>query len=315
MSKNKPPGLREDLFYRFTEFEPEERAKVNTETRTVPLTFSSESVVRRWWGYEVLSHKPECVMKGRASSVLFNHNPDNIVGPFSGERYENGKGFGIAGFDETPEGDIRMKQVQSGSLRGVSSGYLVEKFRKLLPGEEFEVSTRTIVGTQDMPTYVAVRWAPVEVTLTPIPADPAAHIGRSLDGIEIEASPAPNAEPDHTTSGGETTMNEEEKRQAAIDEALKRFSSDQTARFRKLLDRSAALGMEGLCFRLISEGKTDDEITDELFREVAKGRGKPQDGGSDDDAVGSGTRTVKVDQITDDVFARAFTDPVFMVIE
>src|SRR5688500_11790515 len=59
------------------------RDAVDTEARTVELAMSSETVVERWFGFEVLSHEPGAVRLGRLVNrgpVLMDHNIRDQVG-------------------------------------------------------------------------------------------------------------------------------------------------------------------------------------------------------------------------------------------
>lgn len=201
------------LFYRATTLRKED-----AKDGRLSFTFSSEARVERWYGGEILLHGPDNVMLGRLNSigaVLFNHNPDAIVGAVqSAEIGADRKGHAVAKFDDTPEGKVAQTRVESGSLRGVSVGYLIHKFRDVHKGEEYE----GIKG----PCMVATKWEPIEVSLTPIPAD--SHVGvgrdatRSLDGIEIEASP----------SAMEKAMNEQ-IRQYLVSRGLPANATDEQA--------------------------------------------------------------------------------------
>lgn len=301
--------MKNDLFYRMVEIDDGERA-VDSEKRTVSLSFSSETDVARWFGTEILSHKPGAMIKDRLGTLLFAHNRERIIGPVSNVRVEGGKGRAAVGFDETEEGNLAMARVNSGSLRTTSVGYQVHKFRKLAAGEEYQLASRTVKGgPDDYPTYIAEKWSPIEISLEPTPADPSVGIGRcatrSLDGIEIES---PAAEPE-SRSGGKETMDEKEL-QTRVDEALAKQTEASRTAMKKVFDRAAAAGQEGLAFRLYAEGKTEDEITDAIIAAQAKERGKPGDGGEQE-----GEKRAALDKIEDDALVRGLTNPDLMVID
>jgi hypothetical protein len=303
--------MKDDLFYRNNELE--ERA-VDVEKRSIKLSFSSEADVARWFGTEILSHKPGAMVKERLGTLLFAHNRERIVGPLSNVRVEGGKGHATAGFDETDEGNLALARVNSGSLRTTSVGYQVHKYRKLMPDEEYELASRTVKGgPENNPTYIAERWSPVEVSLEPTPADPSVGIGRcatrSLEGIEIEETRTEtHTEADSQNLDGGKDMDPKEL-QRQIDEAVNARSAEARETMKKVFDRAAAAGQEALAFRMMTEGKTPDEITDAIIAEVAKERGKPADSGE----LQTETRTL--DKIDDDTFMRAITNPDMMVID
>lgn len=181
--------MKEDLFYRSFELD---RKLVDEKNRTVPVSFSSEKPVKRWFGDEYLLHSKGAVDLSRLKqmgTVLLNHDPSRIVGPLTGAKIEDSRGVAVAGFDDDEIGNMAIGKVKSGSLRGVSVGYRVIKFRDVMRDEEYELPDgRKIKG----PAMVATRWVPFEVTLTPIPADSSVGVGRaltrSLDGIQIETA-------------------------------------------------------------------------------------------------------------------------------
>lgn len=337
-----------DLFYRHLEMD--ERA-LNEEERSVELSFSSENPLQRWSFIEVLSHHAGHVNLGRISTLLMNHDPDRIVGPVRSKKIENGRGVAVAGFDETDEGELRMKQVKSKSLKGVSISYLTHKFKKLAPDEEWTASDgRVIKGTsEDNPTYIAIKWSPIEISLTPIPADASVGVGRELTRqqieqqieieqqkqteTEIEKQQQPETEtetqqqPEKKQTEQETEQQIEtgtrapitgvEKEKGGVDmekalkEALDKRDQEHREGLKKLFDRAAAIGQEALVFRLIAEGKDEQAITDALFVEVGKQRGKSADAGEGQ----HGAAEPKLDGINDATFARGLTHPAYVTFE
>ncbi len=182
------------MFFRTAEVH---RETLNEETRELALSFSSEYPVQRWFGAEILLHGKENVDLSRLlkrGAVLMNHRPDIIVGPVKSAEINEAKrrGEALIGFDDDAEGEHALIKVKSGSLRGVSVAYAISKFREVKGGEEWvSPSGQKFTG----PVYLATRWAPYEISLTPIPADPTVGVGRgreairSLEGIEIERLP------------------------------------------------------------------------------------------------------------------------------
>jgi hypothetical protein len=309
---------KNDLFYRSFELPEDDVRAVTVEDRKVPISFSSEMPVQRWYGIEILSHNEGAIVRGKANATLFNHNPDRIVGAFRETGYDDGVGRGEVAFDETDEGELAMKRVQSRSLRGVSVGYFVQRFHKLQPGEEYQLRTKKVKYRDDMDTYIAEKWGPREVSLTPIPADTSVGIGRdatrSLDGIEIDDGLPPETAADTNTNhtGGTREMEEKEVQQR-VDDAVRTATEQGKTTMKKVFDRAAAAGQEALAFRLFAEGKTEDEITDAIIAAQAKERGKPGDGGEGQDPGKPGAR--KLEEIDDDTFIRSITEPTMMVLD
>ena len=67
----------------------------------------------------------------------------------------------------------------------------------------------------------------------------------------------------------------------------------------KLLQRTKVVGPEcwGMVRRLLTEGKSEDAITDAIFQVAGKGRAQ---------------RVTSLEQLTDDEFIRALTNPVLI---
>ncbi len=60
-----------------------ERAGIDEEKRTIPLSFSSEEPYKRWWGTEILDHTPQAVRLSRLQQrgpLLLDHNPESQIG-------------------------------------------------------------------------------------------------------------------------------------------------------------------------------------------------------------------------------------------
>jgi len=162
--------------------------------RSVSVSFSSETDEIRFGGLpEILVHERETVNLKKLSdigAVLFNHNPDTIIGRPENVRIDKDERKGRAEviFDDDPESERIWKKVRSGSLRGVSVGFRVEKWVELEPeGLWTSPEGRNFLG----PAFLAVKWRPIEFSLTPIPADGTVGVGRtaedSLAGMLPEA--------------------------------------------------------------------------------------------------------------------------------
>jgi HK97 family phage major capsid protein/HK97 family phage prohead protease len=137
------------------------------EERTFEFPFSSEYPVARYFGNEVLSHDTDAADLGRLNDgapLLFNHNPDKVVGVVE-RAYINDKdkrGYAKVRFSRNKFAQEVLDDVKDGILRGISFGYAIDKMEER-NGD-----------------YVATKWSPHEVSVVSIPADPTIGIGRSL---------------------------------------------------------------------------------------------------------------------------------------
>lgn len=277
--------VKNNLFYRAMDLD---RARVNNDDRSIDLSFSSEAEIPRWFGKEILLHGPDNVDLSRLKrfgSGLLNHNPNIIVGPLKDIRVEDKKGRARLMFDDDEDGNKALQKVKSGSLKGVSVGYAVYKFREIKNDEEWS----GIKG----PAMIATRWAPHEISLTPIPADASVGIGRdlsrSLEGIEIETSTHSPYEPIESIT---------------VDELM------------DLSSRAAAIGPDAQAelIRMVAEGE-DSQAIERVLINSASGIPDAEDKGGPpaippiQRKQTPGASVVSFTQIDDDTFIRGLTNP------
>ena len=146
--------------------------------RTFTLSFSSEEPYTRWFGQEILDHSEGCVDLERLNSigvVLFNHDRDKVVGKIERARIEDGRGCAEITFDSDDASEKIYQKVQGGTLKGVSVGYLVEDWEEVMPNKQSQD------GRFTGPCSIAKKWAPYEVSIVSVPADPTVGVGRSFD--------------------------------------------------------------------------------------------------------------------------------------
>lgn len=151
---------------------------VEGEERTVELSFSSEEPYGRWWGVEVLDHTEGCVDLNRINSigcVLFNHNRDKVIGKIIDSWNDGSRCYAKVKFDDDEASDIIYKKVQSGTLKGVSVGYVVESWEEVMPGK------KSADGRFTGPCDIAKRWTPFEISIVSVPADPTVGVGREFE--------------------------------------------------------------------------------------------------------------------------------------
>lgn len=138
-----------------------------TEARTFEFPFSSEYPVARYFGNEVLSHDATAADLSRLNDgapLLFNHNPDKVVGVVE-RAWINDKdkrGYAKVRFSRNAFAKEVLADVQDGILRGISFGYAIDRMEER-SGD-----------------FVATSWSPHEISVVSIPADPTIGIGRSL---------------------------------------------------------------------------------------------------------------------------------------
>jgi len=148
-------------------------AAIDKESRTIPMTFSSDNPISRWWGIEVLNHDPAAVRMGRASGGLAFLDMHDMRR--QGGRIENYKNDG-----KNTSGDVRFARTLLGdelfSLHSdkirleTSQGYLVHRYTELAP-EEMTDEIKAMALRDKAPVYRIDDWEPIEGSSVSIPAD------------------------------------------------------------------------------------------------------------------------------------------------
>ena len=144
--------------------------------RKFTLSFSSEEPYDRWWGTEILSHDEGAVDLTRLNTigcVLYNHNRDKVIGKILSAKIEDSRGIAEIEFDEDAESDVVYQKVASGTLKGVSVGYMVEVW------EDVAANKKSSDGRFTGPCSIATKWTPYEVSIVSVPADPTVGVGRN----------------------------------------------------------------------------------------------------------------------------------------
>jgi HK97 family phage major capsid protein/HK97 family phage prohead protease len=124
---------------------------------------------------------PDLARLNDGAPLLFNHDPDRVVGVV--ERAwvdgEKKRGYAKVRFSRNKFAQEVLADVRDNILRGISFGYSIDKMEER--GADF----------------VATRWSPYEVSVVSIPADPTIGIGRSLtDETVVQAAPAASPTPE-----------------------------------------------------------------------------------------------------------------------
>lgn len=143
------------------------------------LSFSSELPYERYWGSEILDHSEGCVDLSRVNEigcVLFNHKRDIVIGKINRAWIDGNRGYAEIEFDTDEESEKIYQKVKSGTLKGVSVGYIVEVW------EEVTANKMSSDGRFKGPASIAKKWVPFEISIVSVPADPTVGIGRQEEG-------------------------------------------------------------------------------------------------------------------------------------
>lgn len=142
--------------------------KVN-EDKTIELSFASSEPYERYWGVEILRIDEKAIDLNRLNNsapLLFNHDPDVVIGVVEKAWVEDGKAKAKVRFGNSSKAKEVWDDVKDGILRNVSVGYQIKEMQLLERGEESEV-------------YEVTKWLPLEISIVSIPADNTVGVGRN----------------------------------------------------------------------------------------------------------------------------------------
>ncbi len=189
--------------------------QVDTDSRTVELSFSSETPYGRWFGDEILCHDEECINLERFSNglgtVLFNHDRDAVVGHIEKVWLEDNRGKALVRFDTDEQSDTIFQKVQSGTLQGVSVGYAIYRY-EVLEDED----TKSTNGRFNGPAYVVTDWEPLEISIVSVPADATVGVGRSAEEIHTSI----DTQEDNTRMDQEKTLEVQEVKSTPVETGI-----------------------------------------------------------------------------------------------
>jgi phage major head subunit gpT-like protein len=261
---------------------------VDIENRTVELTWTTGAKGRRW-SWDVGSYMEELEVSDVAVRLDRLNNGAPLLGVHN--QYElgavlavverawiaDGLGHALVRFSKREDADIVFKDVIDGILRNVSVGYAVHRY-ELIEEED-----------DKLPTYRAVDWEPLEISLVPIGFDdgakvrsaktPAEYTGDRFKTIfEVRSASEPTVEPAAVpTTQEEDAMTEEEKR--AAEETLRREAAE-AERKRSLnirtMARKVQLDDEAFVDDLVERGVSVADASIALIDKVAEKQNKDQ---------------------------------------
>ena len=189
--------------------------QVDTDSRTVELSFSSETPYGRWFGDEILCHDEECINLERFSNglgtVLFNHDRDAVVGHIEKVWLEDNRGKALVRFDTDEQSETIFQKVQSGTLQGVSVGYAIYRY-EVLEDED----TKSTNGRFNGPAYVVTDWEPLEISIVSVPADATVGVGRSAEEIHTSI----DTQEDNTRMDQEKTLEVQEVKSTPVETGI-----------------------------------------------------------------------------------------------
>ena len=153
------------------------------DSRTLTLSFASETPYERWFGPEVLCVDETAMNMQRFQDglgcLLFNHDRDKVIGKIERAWIENNRAYADVTFDDDEFADSIFNKVKSGTLKGVSVGYRVGEYTEVRIDEGYAE------GRIKGPCYVASKWEPYEISIVSVPADTTVGVNRSLNDFNV----------------------------------------------------------------------------------------------------------------------------------
>lgn len=150
---------------------------IDEEKMTVGLSFSSEEPVRRWFGWEKLSHKKSDVDLSRlndGAAVLVDHYSDQ-VGIVEKAKIQDKRGIATVRFSPNSEyAKSVFNDIRDGIRKNVSVGYEIHEFVLERQDEDSGES------------HYSAKWEPLEISIVGVPADKTVGVGRSKETFEVE---------------------------------------------------------------------------------------------------------------------------------
>ena len=209
------------------------------EERTYDFPFSSEQPVARYYGNEILSHEKGAADLSRLNDgapLLFNHNPDRVIGVVERAYIDDDKrrGYARVRFSRNEFAQEVLRDVRDGIIRNVSFGYAIDKMEERSSGE-----------------FVATSWTPTEVSAVAIPADASVGFGRSLSDSEPEPAASAAISTPPVPEMEDTTPDMEVVRAEAVEAERSRI-----AEVTSLCNKH---GMEDLGRQLVESGRSINE--------------------------------------------------------
>ena len=241
----KPAFKREanEILFRDAEFD---LRTVDTDKRTVDLSFSSETPVDRFYGQEILDHSKGSVNLKRLNAgapLLLNHDPDQHIGVV--EKASVGgdkKGRATVRFGRSQLASDAFQDVQDGIRRGVSVGYRTHD----------DPEPEDVKGGK---AYRFKNWEPLEISLASVPADASIGVGRTIQ---------------KTISTGDRTMPEPQIDVAAERAAAQAAERDRVRKISEAGEKLAKLApnIRGLADKAIREGTDVQAFMESAFGEL-----------------------------------------------
>lgn len=257
---------------------------INVEERTVELVWTTGARGHRW-SWDVGSYMEELEVSEQAirmdrlnnGAPLLNSHRDGDLGDVIGvvERawLEWEVGHAIVRFSKREDADVIFQEVIDKILRKISVRYVVHRYQIIDDSED------------KLPTYRAVDWEPLELSVVPIAFDDGATI-RSATGaaeykgqryptiFETREAEQPAEQPAAVATTQEETVMTEEEIRAAEEKVRTEATAAERTRATTIRQMAAKVGLEDAAADMIERGLTPAQASAELLDKLAEANGK-----------------------------------------
>lgn len=249
-----------------------ELLSVDEENRTATFSFSSEFEVDRWWGTEILDHKPESVRLERINNggaFLMDHDRWDQRGVVLDASIVDSRGQCTVKLSQSARGEELWLDIKDRIRTQVSVGYRIHE--AVLERKE-----------GDKEFYRVTDWEPTEISSVSIAADPTVGLGRSAEkqtyspvNIRLNPKGAPAMDPKEL----EAELNQSQRSETPATPA--QTPAPVAARAAQPFEQPAAsvdvsreiaqigteYGATDLAMRSIAEGHTVDQFKTALLNQ------------------------------------------------
>ena len=181
------------------------------DSSVIRFPVASDTPIQRWYGQEILSHKPGAMVMGERQKtlpLLFNHNRDKLLGVVEKLDQDEHRTYATVRFSSSEEGQKAKAMVDERVLVNCSFQYEILDY-DLVRGED-----------PDDDQLIATSWEIYEVSLVTIPADSNVGVYRDFETNLKENKMAIRGQENSENKVNDSEQQERENvREAAIAEA------------------------------------------------------------------------------------------------
>ena len=181
------------------------------DSSVIRFPVASDTPIQRWYGQEILSHKPGAMVMGERQKtlpLLFNHNRDKLLGVVEKLDQDEHRTYATVRFSSSEEGQKAKAMVDERVLVNCSFQYEILDY-DMVRGED-----------PDDDLLIATSWEIYEVSLVTIPADSNVGVYRDFETNLKENKMAIRGQENSENKVNDSEQQERENvREAAIAEA------------------------------------------------------------------------------------------------